>query len=114
MITLIIKQYVSILMWVGAGSLLALLLGVLALFWLFKKPVIKTMRSAVATDSTDHSHDLSAIAGDDVMATQLDLARAYIEAGRAAQAKKILEYVLEKGSEIQQKEARNLLLVCAA
>lgn len=55
------------------------------------------------------SSDISAIAGDDVLATQLDLARAYIETGRKQLAKKILEHVALQGSDAQQNEARTLL-----
>lgn len=55
------------------------------------------------------SNDISAIAGDDVLSTQLDLGRAYIETGRKHLAKKILEHVAEQGSDVQQTEARKLL-----
>jgi FimV-like protein len=55
------------------------------------------------------SSDISAIAGDDVMATQLDLARAYVETGRHLLAKKILDHVREHGNQYQQREARELL-----
>src|SRR5690606_34880802 len=55
------------------------------------------------------SSDISAIAGDDVMATQLDLARAYVETGRYALAKKILDHVREHGNHVQQQEADHLL-----
>jgi FimV-like protein len=114
MMTLITKQYFNILMGIGISSLLILILGMLGLFWLFKDKKSVTKKSIVVTEYTEHTSDISAIAGDDVVATQLDLARAYIETGKSSQAKKILEYVLAKGNEIQQKEARDLLLVCAA
>ena len=55
------------------------------------------------------SNDISAIAGDDVLSTQLDLARAYIETGRKQLAKKILEHVANQGTDAQQNEARTLL-----
>lgn len=55
------------------------------------------------------SSDISAIAGDDVIATQLDLARAYVETGRYALAKKILDHVHEHGNPTQQQEADHLL-----
>ena len=55
------------------------------------------------------SSDISAIAGDDVIATQLDLARAYIETGRYILAKKILDHARDHGNKIQQKEAYLLL-----
>jgi FimV-like protein len=43
------------------------------------------------------------------MATQLDLARAYIETGKKQLAKKILEHVITQGDHVHQEEARNLL-----
>jgi len=54
-------------------------------------------------------HDLSAIAGDDVIVTQLDLARAFIEADKKLLAKQILESAVAQGSVAQQKEAQHLL-----
>jgi FimV-like protein len=49
------------------------------------------------------------IAGDDVVATQLDLARAYLETGSAAMAKTILKAVAKQGSKTQREEAKQLL-----
>jgi FimV-like protein len=56
------------------------------------------------------TQDISAIAGDDVCVTQLDLARAYIELGKIASAKQILESVLLEGDHNQQQTAKELLL----
>lgn len=56
------------------------------------------------------SHDIKAIAGDDVMTTQLDLARAYIEMHKTTLAKQILVHVIEHGDADQQQEARQLLI----
>ena len=53
--------------------------------------------------------DLRAIAGEDMIATQLDLARAYIEVGKAQLANDILSEVIEHGSLDQHKEAQQLL-----
>lgn len=55
------------------------------------------------------SHDIKAIAGDDVITTQLDLARAYIELDKFTLAKKILEHVVEHGNSNQQDEAKKLM-----
>lgn len=55
------------------------------------------------------SQDLKAIAGDDVMTTQLDLARAYMEMDKKQLAKKILEHVVAHGNVIQQQEAHQLI-----
>jgi FimV-like protein len=58
---------------------------------------------------TDQSVDISAIAGDDVIATQLDLAKAYIEMNNIKLAKEILKKTLKKGNKNQKMEARYLL-----
>jgi FimV-like protein len=52
--------------------------------------------------------DIQAIAGDDVFATQLDLAKAYIEMNQKLLAKNMLENVLQQGSVSQKNEARQL------
>ncbi|OGT53290.1 MAG: hypothetical protein A3E84_01595 [Gammaproteobacteria bacterium RIFCSPHIGHO2_12_FULL_42_13] len=60
---------------------------------------------------TISSKDINAIAGEDSIATQLDLARAYIEAGRKQLARKMLDHVVEQGTAMQQQEAEHLLLL---
>jgi len=55
------------------------------------------------------SRDIRAIAGESIMATQLDLARAYIEIGKKTLAKKILNHVIKNGSSEDQKYAKQLL-----
>lgn len=57
------------------------------------------------------SQDLRAIAGDDVIVTQLDLARAYIELGKKKLAKQILEHVLNHGNSSQQQDAERLISI---
>jgi pilus assembly protein FimV len=54
--------------------------------------------------------DFDAIAGDDVMTTQLDLARALIEAGKSEAAKSILQSIVSQGSQTQQAQAAKTLL----
>lgn len=54
--------------------------------------------------------DLKGIAGEDLMSTQLDLARAYIEMDEKKIAKTILDHVKQKGNLNQQKEAERLIL----
>jgi FimV-like protein len=56
------------------------------------------------------SNDLSAIAGDDVIATQLDLAKAYIEMDQPDLARKILKDTLKSGTPKQQQESRQLMM----
>ena len=100
MIYAIIKSYLSILLSVGMGSILVFVTGLYCIL----KP-----RHVKPSSSTPIELDgISAIAGEDVLATQLDLARAYIETGKKQSAKKILEYVIKQGSAAQQDEAKEL------
>lgn len=55
------------------------------------------------------SKDIENISGDDVLTTQLDLARAYIETDRKGLAKNILNNVLLHGSLDQRSEAQQLM-----
>lgn len=57
------------------------------------------------------ANDISAIAGDDAIATQLDLARAYIEADKKILAKKMLSQILQEGTHSQQQQAARLFLL---
>ncbi len=52
--------------------------------------------------------DITAIAGEDVISTQLDLAKAYIEMDQHELAKKILKDALKSGSTDQRQKAREL------
>ncbi len=56
------------------------------------------------------SQDIRAIAGDDVLTTQLDLARAYIEIGKKKLAKKILDHVVQHGNLRQKQVAQHLMM----
>lgn len=94
-----------------------LLSGVISLililaFFLFserkRKPAAKVTETPKEPKPIISSQDIKSIAGDDVMATQLDLARAYIEMGKKNLAKKILEHVLIHGTPTQQQEAFEL------
>lgn len=116
MITLIIKNYLTLLLSIGIGSLIIFSIGVLSLYWLFKKSPSKhyhqeTALPIEAKQDTAYAHDISAIAGDDKIATQLDLARAYVETGKHRQAKTILQEVSAQGNLLQQQEAQSLLAV---
>jgi FimV-like protein len=52
---------------------------------------------------------LDAIAGDDALDTQLDLAQAYLASDRVDDAKALLGSILRQGTSVQQAEARRLL-----
>jgi FimV-like protein len=53
--------------------------------------------------------DIDAIAGDDVISTQLDLAKAYIEMNQKKIAKEMLNTIIKMGSSHQKSEARLLI-----
>lgn len=53
--------------------------------------------------------NIKAIAGDDEITTQLDLARAYIEMDQKDLAKPILHHVIANGNTVQQSEAQQLI-----
>ena len=56
-----------------------------------------------------HAKDIQAIAGEDIVATQLDLAKAYIEMNKTSLAKQMLREVAKGGSQLQQLEAKQLI-----
>lgn len=55
------------------------------------------------------SHEVAMIAGDNLIATQLDLARAYIEMDKKHMAKNILFQIKKTGTDSQKTEANKLL-----
>lgn len=63
-------------------------------------------RSAVESDTLE---DLELFEPGQELATQLELAQAYVEMGDAEGAREILDYVVESGDESQQEAARELL-----
>jgi FimV-like protein len=92
--------------------LLIALLIVITLLFLHLRKLNKRGVAAVRLSNPPvviTSQDIKAIAGDDIMSTQLDLARAYIELNKFGLAKKILEHVLENGNTAQQQAATQLL-----
>ncbi|EKD70601.1 MAG: hypothetical protein ACD_46C00484G0019 [uncultured bacterium] len=112
MIELIINSYLSIFVSIGTSCILIFVIGI---YWIFKKPANSTAQQPIEHDSTLSGQekiintDLTAISGDDVVGTQLDLARAFIEIENKQSAKKILEQVVLEGNTEQQDEARFLL-----
>lgn len=97
MLSLFFKSYSNIILVIGGFSLLIFSLGLRA--------ILKPVRSR----DQQTFDDFNAIAGDDVYATQLDLARAYLETGNASLAKTILKSVAKLGSAKQREEAKRLL-----
>ena len=62
-----------------------------------------------ATAASEEIADLHAIAGDHIVKTQLDLARAYIETGKNEVARKILETIVDQGEMTDKLEVQRLL-----
>lgn len=100
MISAIIESNLPIFIMV---AMLSVLLFAVGIYWILKN---EKSNSNVAI-----SEDLLPIAGDDVISTQLDLARAYIETNNKHLAKPILQLVLEQGSKLQITEAKELLIL---
>ena len=111
MIALIIKSYLTILLSVGGGSLLLFILGIYTIFKAFAKTPERPQKTAINVTMPDPGpiQDVTAIAGEDVLATKLDLARAFIETGKLNSAKAILSGVCKQGNADQQQEAKRLL-----
>lgn len=99
MITFILKSYIDILLAIGISSAVVFLLGI---YYIINKFYTKKIHN------TDEEN-LAAIAGEDLIATQLDLACAYIQVNKNDLAKKILDSVLTDGNAAQQQEAQRLL-----
>lgn len=99
MISLIIHSYFNIILAVGLVAASALILGI---FFIIRK----------AKCQARTQQDMTAIAGDNIFTTQLDLAKAFIETNNSKSAKKILKTVKRHGSTAQKAEAKHLLSQC--
>jgi FimV-like protein len=84
---------------------------ILLIFKKKKSPSPLTIRQAKKNHSSIviTSQDIKAIAGDDMLTTQLDLARAYIELGKKKLAKQMLEHVIKHGNDGQRNAAVQLM-----
>lgn len=83
----------------------------LAVF-IFLKLVNSTKKQPKKQEAPKHvlsSKDIEMLAGEDVVTTQLDLARAYIEMDKKHLAKSILFHVSKQGNQNQKQEARQLI-----
>ncbi|OAI48723.1 hypothetical protein AYO45_04360 [Gammaproteobacteria bacterium SCGC AG-212-F23] len=92
--------------------LIAIILFFISLILLFaprKKNPATQEESQIPSSYAVSSQDIRAVAGDDILATQLDLARAYLEMGKKSLAQKILTHVSEHGNQQQCTEAKYLL-----
>lgn len=129
---IIIKSYSSILITIGSAAVFFFMLGTYFIIRLSRGTYIEDEDAAVAapkeTRTTSASstprkprkvsektilsetlNDVHAISGEDPVATQLDLAKAYIESDKGPLAKIILSAVIRDGHSPYQEEAQRLL-----
>ncbi len=120
LIQIILQSYTSILLVIGVFAAIAFTIG---LYFIIRCNCAKshdqlTLNIPAEPKASfkaeklvlpDAAHDVTAISGEDPMATQLDLARAYIETGKNQFAKIILKTVIREGSKAHQEEAQRLL-----
>lgn len=139
MIALIIKSYFTIFLSVGIGCIIFFAVGLIFIFkklirhnsslsiknsaeetqFIYERNAVsRTLHPKTEIEdnikrenlaTTPVINDISAIAGDNVISTQLDLARAYLETDKKSLAKKILQDVILQGDHLQKKEAEHLL-----
>jgi pilus assembly protein FimV len=119
LLNLIIASYSNVLLAIGLVAAFVFVLGIYFIFRMAQTPEpdkftlnIPAAHKSIQIEKTvlpDTASDVTAIAGDDPMATQLDLARAYIETGKKQFAKIILAAVIREGNAIHQEEAQRLL-----
>lgn len=111
MITLILKSYFGFILgiFVTALSLFSVIFYCILRRFFSAKNQQPKIAAVESKETTEDPNDLTAIAGDDVIATQLDLARAYIETGRKQFAVAILQTVTLEGNATQREEAQELL-----
>jgi FimV-like protein len=113
MIEIILKSYFTILLSIGLGAIFIFIFG---LYFIFRKVThtpTKSAQTPITTTIRDEAppskDNLTAITGDDIIGTQLDLARAYIETGKKQLAKKILHAVAKQHSASHEDEIKRLL-----
>ncbi len=109
MISLIIKSYLAILLSVSLGAILLFSLGVYLIFRYFYGNVMAADAVSQPPVIDLHASELASIAGDDLIATQLDLARAYLEIDNHPAAIKLLESISQQGNAGQKSDAAKLL-----
>lgn len=106
MLTLIIQSYLNV---IAPLAIICSLIFFVGLYLIFRsRPAKKNASKTVFAETP--VIDFDAIAGDDVITTQLDLARALIEAGRSESAKSILQTIVSQGSQTQQAQVAKTLL----
>ncbi|GEM_PF-2355339 len=101
-----IKQFIF---YLDNHSFLRYLLVAAILIILLSMFLIRYTKSRKTSTLDELDMDMSAIAGEDMIATELDLAKAYIEMKQSEIAKKMLKNVLKKGNSSQKQQALNLI-----
>lgn len=114
MISIFIESYANLLWIIGIGSLLFFIIGICFIIVLFNRSsnasLLTIQDKKIPVEKVKiTSNDIRAIAGEDELSTQLDLARAYIEVGKKQLAANLLKHIMQQGNNIQQQEAQNLL-----
>jgi FimV-like protein len=114
MITLILKNYFTIILSITVMAVSIITVGSYCLVRRFfaksTAPIAATNNNKKETVvNSEPFSDFTTIAGDDLISTQLDLARAYIETDKRQLAKTILDLVIKQGTKAQKDEAQELL-----
>lgn len=94
MILLLLKTYLLTLAYIGLFSLIFFIGGCYLIMEALRKkhrPKLHLINLA----AKDYESDIAAIAGDDVLPTQLDLARAFLEIGRIDEVEGIIAALLQ-------------------
>lgn len=111
--TIFIETYLFTLMAIVAVSMLIFIIGI---YLILRTPTMKKSNKITThkpeTNIDVTNIDVRNIAGNDILATQLDLARAYIETDQLKAAQEILRHVMKEGSLLHQQEAQSLLASC--
>lgn len=104
----IFEIYLPLILTVASVALIFFMMGIYFIFK-FNRSTAKNVSVKIANIASEPLFNVEAIAGDDFLATQLDLARAFIETGKKNTAENILTHVATHGTIAQQKEAQALL-----
>lgn len=100
------STYRPVVMTIDIIVVLFLLFSIVRAKWMSSK---KTPAHISSKPKPLADKEIHMIAGDDMVTTQLDLARAYIEMNRKHLAKSLLYHVSKQGKPQQQQEARQLI-----
>jgi FimV-like protein len=111
MLALFIKSYYTLILTITISSvtLFSLLTYCLLRRFFQQRNFVDSTKLIAETEIVSEPEDLTSIAGDDLIATQLDLARAYIETNQKQQAVLILQMIMMQGTNDQQEEAKELM-----